>query len=873
MKFLILFFISFNLFSQTKLNDLKWFLNPNGQEIKIDQDDLHTDIVFADPKLQWGYERSQSMSLKRNIKIAIFDGGIDIEHELIKPFVDYKRVECFKNGDIIPVNAEHDHDQNGYKADCAGWNFAEDNNKMFDPEGHGTHVAGVMASMLETHFESIKFLPIRIFAEGESLRNQGKLKPLSERLIKAFEYSISEKVDIIHLSAGWPKSLMTTELLSIINKVLENKIFIVAAAGNVSQTASSFPCSIDGVICVGALSANNKLASFSNFGSSVDLLAAGEKILSSIPKTILPKHFPRRGYDYKNGTSQAAPMVSAVLALLKGFLAEDVDSLKARLFSGAHSSSPFDSLRGSVHLERAIDLEPFPIWPMLKNVNPILIASNQFQLDLKLKNHLNKIVESKIAIRCPQSKEPLIFDSVFDPFETKNLTFHLESDGQLDIPCQLMVDSIQFSFVVKIKNEPSNPILVVNQEMNLPLVIKTKNGVRSRLLTIQPLPHKTALPFYYALIEQKLYFYSVEKFLGIHDLKKNCQLLRIWQTDLNKDESTDFLLETLCENKRLVYDFLNKNLKNLFPSVQYSPGLALINYDNFQLETNPNHAPNFLFTQVGLNIPSSDPWADQSAGKDNHLYQLVPVEKNQTWIFDVKVIDNDLFWIKKLGFRYTPKFQILHFWRDSCLLMVENKTVWVNFKLQTASYAQLDQILWTGSQMMNVAQSSEVIFNNLLTPFEYRGFVLDGITLRYLHPDKRDPILDVIRVIKKDLGYQVILRTFRSLLFLNFNNESSLINQTSSPIERFDFLSTQDLMATVATAENELQTFFVSDATRIHTHYVELFSLNKMNRWIIPKDCSTQQPVLMNGQIVLPLFCLYDKNHYQMRFFPLSFNK
>ena len=96
------------------------------------------------------------------------------------------------------------------------------------------------------------------------------------------------------------------------------------------------PANVPGMISVGATNASGDLASFSNFGrESVHLFAPGERIVSSDASSL-------SGTTIKSGTSQAAPMVTAVLSK---FLAK-----KKKLPPAALEQKLFDVSKSLPHL-------------------------------------------------------------------------------------------------------------------------------------------------------------------------------------------------------------------------------------------------------------------------------------------------------------------------------------------------------------------------------------------------------------------------------------------------------------------------------------------------------------------------------------------
>jgi hypothetical protein len=97
---------------------------------------------------------------------------------------------------------------------------------------------------------------------------------------------------------------------------------------------------------------------------------------------------------------------------------------------------------------------------------------------------------------------------------------------------------------------------------------------------------------------ENLPIYDQGTLLGNISFEKNCQFLRIWQVDLNRDEKIDFMTESLCDKSFLKYQFYGQDLQKLFSDVHYKPALTIINYDNFEMITFRDKAPSFkLSTQ------------------------------------------------------------------------------------------------------------------------------------------------------------------------------------------------------------------------------------------------------------------------------------
>jgi len=143
---------------------------------------------------QSGYDGS-------GIIISIIDTGIDLNH----PDLD---------GQII-----------------GGYDFVDNDDMPDDTNGHGTQVAGIIASNgnLKGIAPNSKILMYKVSEDGESVP--------SNLIIKAIEKSIEDDADIINISLGINQT--NTKIDQAVNKAIKNNIFVVTAAGNFGPELST----------------------------------------------------------------------------------------------------------------------------------------------------------------------------------------------------------------------------------------------------------------------------------------------------------------------------------------------------------------------------------------------------------------------------------------------------------------------------------------------------------------------------------------------------------------------------------------------------------------------------------------------------------
>ena len=251
--------------------------------------------------------------------VSIVDSGLNLKHRDIVN-------SLWVNPKEIPGN-NFDDDSNGIIDDFHGFNTLTSTglsgtlDNFGDPHGHGTHVAGIVTRLAP----KAKIMPISILDENGDGR-------MSDALF-AWSYALENGAKVINNSfgvVGLPPSEFSfmKEAVSL-GREKYNAVF-VAAAGNQSNDNDlipATPANVPGMISVGATNVSGTISSFSNYGKkSVHMFAPGDRIVSSDAASL-------KGSTIKSGTSQAAPMVSAVLAKLVGKKNNiSVDALETKLW-------------------------------------------------------------------------------------------------------------------------------------------------------------------------------------------------------------------------------------------------------------------------------------------------------------------------------------------------------------------------------------------------------------------------------------------------------------------------------------------------------------------------------------------------------------
>jgi serine protease len=304
----------------------------------------------------------------RSVTVAVVDTGLQMNHP------DIKGSANLAQGYDMVSDPTMGNDGDGQDSDP---NDPGDKCDLNDPTTadsfHGTHVAGTIG-VASTNNKSgiaggdwdVTVVPVRALG-----RCGGKLSDINDAIRWAAgkipargadgkEIWNSHPADIINLSIGLFEPCPAS-MQAAINDAVSRGAIVVAAAGNARVDTKYFaPGGCDNVISVAAGDQRGMLTPYSNFGAKVSIMAPGGDMTrdddsDGRPDGILSTKFSTNCYDpaqpgtkvaqcyysYENGTSMAAPHVSAALALLKAkFPALAPSQLKDRLLAASTARAP-----------------------------------------------------------------------------------------------------------------------------------------------------------------------------------------------------------------------------------------------------------------------------------------------------------------------------------------------------------------------------------------------------------------------------------------------------------------------------------------------------------------------------------------------------
>ena len=204
-----------------------------------------------------------------DIVIAVIDTGVDYNHRDLQGNIWCNEAEL--NG-----ATGVDDDGNGYIDDLHGYNFAYNNSDPMDDNGHGTHVAGIIAAVGNNGLDvagvcwNARIMSVKILdAGGDGVTADGA---------SAIYYAVANGADVISLS--WGSEEDSQVIKDAVAYARRQGVLVVAAAGNEGADISFYPASYPGVIAVAATESNDKRWYLSDYGDWVDIAAPGRDILS-----------------------------------------------------------------------------------------------------------------------------------------------------------------------------------------------------------------------------------------------------------------------------------------------------------------------------------------------------------------------------------------------------------------------------------------------------------------------------------------------------------------------------------------------------------------------------------------------------------------
>lgn len=228
---------------------------------------------YAHEKLQlaeaWDYETGEG-----TVVVAILDTGIDYDHPELA-------------GQIVP-----------------GYDFVHQRADASDDNGHGTHIAGIVAAQMNNGLGSAgvcpgcRIMPVKVL-------DASNIGVWSE-IVQGIVFAADNGANIINLSLG--SSEESDAVQRAITYAQSKGVLVVAAAGNSRSEELFYPAAYADVLSVVATDEHDRIWALSNYGQYIDVAAPGYLVYSS--------NIGNEQFSFMTGTSMAAPFVAGLAGLL-----------------------------------------------------------------------------------------------------------------------------------------------------------------------------------------------------------------------------------------------------------------------------------------------------------------------------------------------------------------------------------------------------------------------------------------------------------------------------------------------------------------------------------------------------------------------------
>ncbi len=359
--------------------DRQWSLYNNGTFNSLAVANADIDMDFA-----WSITTGNN-----NTIVCILDSGLKLDHPEFAG-------RLWANTKEIPGN-NIDDDANGYVDDINGWDWVNNDNNPTDDHGHGTNVTGILAANGNNNigYAGINWKCKVMVGKILNASNSG----FYSWWVQGIYYAVRNGAKVINMSVGG--SGFSQAMKEACDFAEANNVTIFACSMNTGSNTTYYPAGYASTIAIGATNVDDSRASFSNFGSHLDLVAPGVSIYGL-------SHTSATNYNSAwSGTSQATPHAAGTASLLYG-LKPDItpamvksilqNSAKDRAAKPAEDVAGWDEYTGAGRLNAfqalnrllavlPVSLSRFEVQP--GNGSPVLLWENQQE-----KNILRYEVES-----------------------------------------------------------------------------------------------------------------------------------------------------------------------------------------------------------------------------------------------------------------------------------------------------------------------------------------------------------------------------------------------------------------------------------------------------------------------------------------------
>ena len=262
-------------------------LEKDSSIISVDENNVMT--LDVSKYNSWGIKKmglDGSMKVANNlnlpeVRVAVIDSGCDVN--LINKYYSGKIAEIY---DL----------------------FTNSKKTITDTHGHGTHIIGTIS---EGTPDNVKIVPIKI-GTGDRI--------YTDKTLAAINYIVYyEKADVINMSFGGTG--YSSSLYNAIESANRKNIISVCAAGNESTSQPHYPSGYNNTVSIGSVDSGLNLAPYSNYGDTIDFVAPGSNIKSTLSNDmeLSKRRDGEDDFEVLSGTSMATPHAVNAIAILKSY--------------------------------------------------------------------------------------------------------------------------------------------------------------------------------------------------------------------------------------------------------------------------------------------------------------------------------------------------------------------------------------------------------------------------------------------------------------------------------------------------------------------------------------------------------------------------
>jgi len=341
----------------------KEILSVNGHLLEWAEPEFVYDVLFVpnDPIISQQYHIGrincyQAWDITQgdtNVIIGIVDSGSDLDHPDLSANIKYNYAD--------PEDGI-DNDGNGYIDDFKGWDFFNGDNdpNIMGGSDHGSHVSGCASQVANNnvHGAGPGFkCKLRITKHAPDYPDNSIYNSNAGII---FLYQNGAKV----INCSFGSATFSAATQNIINNAWAAGVVICASAGNDGLNTPRYPGSYDNVVNVAASNSGDVKAGFSNYHTTVDVIAPGDNVLSTLYDN---------GYGNLSGTSMSTPVTSGVVGLIRSKYpawtnSQVVDRLKLGVDSIYHLNPSFVGLLGTGRVNAFKCVTDLPIVSLISNV-------------------------------------------------------------------------------------------------------------------------------------------------------------------------------------------------------------------------------------------------------------------------------------------------------------------------------------------------------------------------------------------------------------------------------------------------------------------------------------------------------------------------